>query len=211
MGSQTGKDKVLTHKQLRFAEALALGDTKAGAYRKAYDTQGKPVTQSHSGSRLAMQPAINAQVEAFQLAIEAQRYATPAALRALVIERLTCHAIDSDIPPAQRLRALELLGKVTEVAAFTERREIVTTDSTESARDKLLSSLRLAIQSPSSPVGGMLMDELRRSRARTIDQSVADADETGAPALARDSEQADDDPPAGHPPCADARAPDPLA
>jgi preprotein translocase subunit YajC len=31
-----------------------------------------------------------------------------------VIERLTATAIDDEIKPAQRLRALELLGKVTE-------------------------------------------------------------------------------------------------
>jgi hypothetical protein len=60
----------------------------------------------------------------------------------LVIERLTAHAIDDGIPPAQRLRALELLGKVTEIAAFTERRELVKITDSATARDKLLLSLR---------------------------------------------------------------------
>ena len=55
------------------------------------------------------------------------------------------------------------------------------------------------------------MEELRRSRARTIDQDMAATDETGAPALASEPEPASEDPPAVHPPCADARAPDPLA
>jgi hypothetical protein len=64
----------------------------------------------------------------------------------LVIERLTAHAIDDGIPPAQRLRALELLGKVTEIAAFTERRELVKITDSATARDKLLLSLREVLQ-----------------------------------------------------------------
>ena len=88
---------------------------------------------------------------------------------------------------------------------------IVHTGTAGDARDKLLSSLRLAIQSPSSQVGSMLMDELRRSRARTIDQDMATTDETGATAPEPEPELASGDPPAPHPPRAGARAPDPLA
>lgn len=172
MGAQGGKDRTLTSKQLRFAEALALGDTKAGAYRKAYNTKGKPVTQSHTASRLSMSPHIAAQVEAFKVAMEAQRYATPAALRALVIERLTAAALNPDHAPAQQLRALELLGKVTEVAAFTERREIIKSDSPADARERLLTSLRAAISAGDQ--GASLLAELARRPALIID-AEADA------------------------------------
>ena len=135
----------LTPKQRAFAQAVALGDTKAGAYRKAYDTAAGPVTVGHTAHRLTTQPKIAAQIEAFKVAAEARKYATPAALRSLVVERLTATAIDSDIPPAQRLRALELLGKVTEVAAFTERREVVTVTDSGALRERLLETLRNAI------------------------------------------------------------------
>ena len=168
MGASTSKERTLTSKQLRFAEALALGDTKAGAYRKAYDSNGTGKTESGEGQRLANHPAVSHQVAAFQVAIEAARYATPAALRALVIERLTAHALDDANAPAQRLRALELLGKVTEVAAFTERRETVIIDSPAAARDKLIVSLRAAIQAPGSEAGTALLAELRRSRASEV-------------------------------------------
>jgi len=168
MGAMGGKEKTLTTKQMRFAEALALGDTKAGAYRKAYNTKAKPHIQSLEGQRLAASPAVSLQVDAFKVAIEAQRYATPAALRALVIERLTAHAIDDSNAPAQRLRALELLGKVTEVAAFTERRETILVDSPATARDKLIVSLRAAIQAPGSEAGASLLAELRRGRAAEV-------------------------------------------
>jgi hypothetical protein len=64
----------------------------------------------------------------------------------LVLERLTAHAIDPDVKPAQRLRALELLGKVTEVAAFTERRELIKVTDSSQARTKLIQTLRDAMR-----------------------------------------------------------------
>lgn len=146
LGAANAKTTKLTAKQAKFAQALALGETKAGAYRAAYDTHSSPAIQSLEGSRLASHPKISLQVEALRLAAEARNYATPPALRALVIERLTAHAIDDTINPAQRLRALELLGKITEVAAFTERRELVRVTDSASARDKLLMSLREVLQ-----------------------------------------------------------------
>lgn len=145
LGVTSKGEKTLTTKQRAFVEAVAMGDTKAGAYRKAYKSTGKPKTQSNEGQKLAKSPAISAQIDALRLAAEARKYATPAALRSLVIERLTAHAIDEDVKPAQRLRALELLGKVTEIAAFTERREIVKTTNVTDAKAQLLTLLRRAI------------------------------------------------------------------
>lgn len=138
-------EKTLTTKQRAFAEAVALGDTKAGAYRKAYKSKGNPSTASRRAQELVKNGTIAAQIDALRLAAEARKYATPAALRSLVIERLTAHAIDEDVKPAQRLRALELLGKVTEVAAFTERREVVKTTNVIDAKAQLLTLLRRAI------------------------------------------------------------------
>lgn len=145
LGAASAKQTKLTAKQRAFAEGVAMGKSKAQAYRDAYDTQARPHHQSLEGQRLAASPAIARQIDALRLANEARKYATPAALRSLVIERLTATAIDEDIKPAQRLRALELLGKVTEVAAFTERREIIKTTDAGSARQALLSHLRAAL------------------------------------------------------------------
>lgn len=142
----SSKSSKLTAKQRAFAEGVALGKTGAQAYRDSYDTQGKAITQGQEAARLKADPKIAAQIKAIALANEARKYATPAALRSLVIERLTAHAIDEDIQPAQRLKALELLGKVTEVAAFTERREIITHSDATTARAALLESLRNALR-----------------------------------------------------------------
>jgi hypothetical protein len=65
----------------------------------------------------------------------------------LAIHKITEKALDPDVPPAQQLKALELLGKITEVALFTERREIVQVTNSQEMKDKLLNSIRLAISS----------------------------------------------------------------
>ena len=135
----------LTAKQKKFAEELAKGNTKAGAYRAAYNTKSKPANQASDAQKIAKNPHIIELANRITLALEAAKYQTPAHIRALTIHELTKHAISDDTAPAQRIKALELLGKITEVALFTERREtVVTTDSTE-ARAKLMAAMKLAI------------------------------------------------------------------
>jgi len=51
-------------------------------------------------------------------------------------------ATDETNPPSARIRALELLGKVTEVAAFTERREQTVIHSSEAIKQQLMERLR---------------------------------------------------------------------
>jgi hypothetical protein len=149
IGSQS-KTTTLTNSQIKFAEEMALGKTKAEAYRKSRpngrQSKAKPATASRRGNELARDSRIQAQIDAFKLAIEAQKYTTPLHLRALVIQRLTEKAIDPEVKDSQQLKALELIGKLTEVQSFTERREIVNihADSGE-MREKLIQSLRLAL------------------------------------------------------------------
>ena len=89
LGVHSAKQTGLTAKQIRFAESVARGESKAGAYRKAYNTKASPGHQSRKGQELAKREAIGRQVEAFQAAFEAQRYATPVHLRAMTIHQLT--------------------------------------------------------------------------------------------------------------------------
>lgn len=72
IGATSAKEKRLTHKQKVFAEEVAKGNTKAGAYRKAYNSKGKPATASRRGQELSKDSAIQAQIEAFRVALEAQ-------------------------------------------------------------------------------------------------------------------------------------------
>jgi hypothetical protein len=147
LGAINAKTTKLTSKQRAFAKEVAMGNTKTGAYRKAYKTKGKPSTQSAEAQKLSKNPSIATQIEAFQLALEANQHITPASLRALAIHKITEKALDPNVPPAQQLKALELLGKITEVALFTERREIVQVTNSQEMKDKLLNSIRLAISS----------------------------------------------------------------
>jgi len=179
LGAGNAKKTTLTHKQQKFAQALALGETKAGAYRSAYDTHSKPAIQSLEGQRLASHPAIALQVEALRLAAEARAYATPPALRALVLERLTAHAIDPDVKPAQRLRALELLGKVTEVAAFTERRELVKVTDSGQARSKLIQTLRDAMRA--GAIDATILEPLTVTEPVTLEAEPIDAEPSDDP------------------------------
>lgn len=140
-----GSPKTLTKKQKDFAEAVAMGKPKAQAYREAYDTEAKPQTQATEAQKLMKNPHINTMIEAVKVSIEAQKYLFPAHLRSLAIQKLTEKALDDKVPPSVQVKALELIGKMTEVSLFTERKEIIKTDNTQDAKTKLLKTLAQAI------------------------------------------------------------------
>jgi hypothetical protein len=91
---------------------------------------------------LAADSRIQAEIQALQLAEQAQSLQTPAQLRALVIQTLVQTAIDPETKPAVRVQAAKVLGTVTEVAAFTERKEVRTISSSEDARAKVMAEIR---------------------------------------------------------------------
>ena len=132
----------LTPKQREFARNLALGKSKAQAYRESYKSKGTKKTDANEGYKLSLSPDIAAIKSAYEVAIEAAKQRTPAQLREFVIHQLTQHAISDEVNPAQRIQALKLLGQVTEVAAFTERRETTTIRKSEDVRAALLEKLR---------------------------------------------------------------------
>lgn len=136
--------KGLTAKQKRFARAVAEGATKADAYRSAYQATSKR-TMAAEPYRLAANPSVAREIQAYAEAIEAERYRTPAQLRALVIHQLTKASIDESLPPSARLSAIKMLGQITEVAAFTERKEVRTISSSEDARAKVMAELKSLI------------------------------------------------------------------
>jgi hypothetical protein len=142
-----GSPKTLTAKQKEFARQVAMGKPKAEAYRTAYDTNTTANAQAVEGYRLSNNPHISLMIESMKVSLEAQKYLLPAHLRALTIQKLTEKALDPDVNHAQQIKALELLGKITEVALFSERKEIITTDTSATAKDRLIQSLAQAIRS----------------------------------------------------------------
>jgi hypothetical protein len=137
-----GANKALTHKQKSFAREVARGATKADAYRRAYKPNPAPSSLKADPYRIAANPRIAAEIEALQLAEQAQSMQTPAQLRALVIQTLVQTAIDPETKPAVRVQAAKVLGTVTEVAAFTEQKLVRTISSSEDARAKVLQEIR---------------------------------------------------------------------
>ena len=137
-----GAARELTSAQKTFALEVAKGSTGAAAYRKAYNTRGKKLTQANEASRLKARPDIAAEIEAYQLALEGAKHRNPAALRELVIQSLVKVIIDPEAKPGQITAAAKVLGTVTEVAAFTERKEVRTITSSEDARAAIMAQLK---------------------------------------------------------------------
>ena len=152
----------LTHKQKTFARLVASGETGAGAYRKAYDSQAKSKTQGDNASRLKRDSRIQAEIEAYKLANEAAAYRTPQQLRDLVIHSLTQVIIDPETNAAQRIQAAKVLGTVTEVAAFTERREVTHVKSSADAKAQLMQRLRDLMTSGATDVDAREVSALER-------------------------------------------------
>lgn len=149
--------KRLTAKQRKYAKNLAVGMTKADAYRQAYDVTS-PATMTSEPYRLAADPKVAHEVMAIQAAISAQEYQTPSALRALVISSLVKVITDPDSKPGQITAAAKVLGTVTEVAAFTERKEVRTISSSEDARARVLEQLRSIVKADATDVTAIEAD-----------------------------------------------------
>lgn len=170
-----GAARELTSAQKTFALEVAKGSTGAAAYRKAYNTKGKKLTQANEASRLKNRPDIAAEIEAYQLAIEGAKHRNPAALRELVIQSLVKVIIDPESKPGQITAAAKVLGTVTEVAAFTERKEVRTITSSEDARASIMAQLREL--SNATATNAHIIDEqadslLAELEGRTIDEEL---------------------------------------
>ena len=152
----------LTHKQKEFARLVAMGETGSGAYRKAYKSKGKPTTTKTQAHRLKTNPTIAHTIEAFKLANEASAYQTPAQLRALVLHSLVQVITDPDAKHATKVQAAKVLGTVTEVAAFTERRETRVIKSSDDAKTAVLAKLREVLRGSADDATIVDADSLMR-------------------------------------------------
>lgn len=149
----------LTAKQKQFARYVAEGNTGADAYRKAYNTKAKPQRVGNEAYKQKRNPQIANEISRITLLNEIREQQSPAQLRQTVIERLQLEATDENNPPAARIRALELLGKVTEVAAFTERREQTVIHSSEAIKQQLMERLRTLTAIDITPVADNADDD----------------------------------------------------
>ena len=138
--------KGLTHKQQTFAKELAKGTTKAEAYRRSYNRNPAPSTIVNTPYKLASDPRIQHEVEAYKVAIESAKHRTPEALRQLVIKTLVDVAISPDAKDSVKVQAVKVLGTVVEVGAFLERREVINTTNSQQAKAELLNQIRVLMK-----------------------------------------------------------------
>lgn len=136
----------LTPKQLKYAESVARGDSKTGAYRKAYNTTGKKSTQNRNAHKVGKNDKVQTMIEAIRRGLEWEKSYSLAQTRALVVERLTKEALDEDSSPSARINALKALGTVAGVDAFVHRTETTVIKDSAKIRDDLMTQLKAAMQ-----------------------------------------------------------------
>lgn len=161
LSSEDGKTPKITHKQREFARAIAMGQSKAQAYRVSHKAKPSKATITTEPYKLARDPRIAREVEAYRLALEAEKHRNPTQLKALLVQQLVQHSLDEDFPPAQRMKALQLIGNLFEVGAFLERKEVTTVRKSSDIRTRLLERLTLTDVNVKADDGRALMDEIR--------------------------------------------------
>lgn len=114
----------LTAKQEDFARAVASGGTLSDAYRSAYNSKTANIaTINHEASRVANNPKVAARIKALLVAAEKRMMRDAVHLREHVIRGLLKESGNDDAKPAERIRALELIGKIDIVSMFKDRVE----------------------------------------------------------------------------------------
>jgi len=130
------KDKVkqihsLTAKQERFIAELLKGNSASDSYRTAYNSKGMKASAIHvEASKLKANPKIAQRLKAGYKRKEEYAQASALSLRHLVLEQLQKEALNPTNNESSRIRALELLGKTSDVGLFVERIETTTKDRT---------------------------------------------------------------------------------
>jgi ribosomal protein S20 len=167
----------LTGKQRAFALEVAKGSSGAEAYRKAYKTRTKSLSQSNEASRLKARPDVAAEVAAYKAALDAETYRTPAGLRSLIIQSLVQTIIDPDTPPAVRVQAAKVAGQITEVSLYTERKEVRTITSSETAKAQVLEQLRTLVKG--SAIDVAVIDRDADSLLAELSEVIDETEEAG--------------------------------
>jgi hypothetical protein len=137
-----------------------MGSTKADAYRKAYKKDATKSTLASKPYILARDERIKLEREHYEMAIEGAKYRTPALLRELVIQSLVQVLIDPEAKQATKVQASKVLGTVTEVSAFTERKEIRTITSSEDTKAKIMEQLKVLMRGEADDVTFVEADSL---------------------------------------------------
>jgi len=153
----------LTKKQKAFAQAVVETGNKTEAYRRAYNTDGKRTTAAAEAQKVAKTPAVATYIQALEAAQEVREYLLPARLREMAVQKLSSMALNDELKPSEQLKALELVGKMSEVALFSERREIVHSLNSADLKAQLMDAVQAAINNSKT-----LHSKTKRSAAELL-------------------------------------------
>jgi len=164
----------LTAKQMEFAKQVALGNTGAESYRKAYSSKGKKKTQGDNASRLKADDRIKAAISAFEAANLAATYRTASNLRELVIDSLVQVLISPETKAAQKIQAAKTIGTITEVSLFTEHKKITHVTDSADIKEKILDQIKTIMLNAGSTGEIQDVDAIELLNELTTEQVVDD-------------------------------------
>ena len=170
----------LTTKQLKYCEHLARGETKAGAYRKAYNSKASSKIVANKGYEMAKRDDIQVITNAIKQAIEFERSYSAGQIRALVAHRLTVEAIAEESNPSVRVNALKALGTIAGVDSFIHRSETKVIKDSDKAKDELLEMLKSALSDNSRTINAedadilALMNEIEHGASLIDPATISD-------------------------------------
>jgi len=144
------KEQPLTAKQLQFCELICDGYTKADAFRKTYDVGAD--TKEKSIHEMASKTFNNIKVVSRIKAIQHQRAEDQRMLAIkrseFIMKQLEKEAMDLDNNSSSRIRALELMGKSSDVGLFVDKVEMKSENinmTSEELEDQLKDKLKKLI------------------------------------------------------------------
>jgi len=150
LGANSPNGLKLTKKQKEFAEQVVKTGNKSEAYRRAYNHKGKRTTASRDAQKVATSPHVATYINALNMAKEVEEYLLPSRLRTMAINKLANMALNDDLAPAQQLKALELVGKMSEVSLFSQRVEHIHSVDSNTLKAQLLTAITTAITNSKS-------------------------------------------------------------
>jgi hypothetical protein len=135
--------KRITAKMRNFAALISKGESPREAYRQAYNvTTNKEHTLAANASRLMRDERVVALTQSVWEAAKENLIDDVVAGRRFIMKELQGHAANEKVPPAVRLKALELMGRA--FSMFTDKVEQRTEEITpEKLKAELQSSLAL--------------------------------------------------------------------
>ena len=134
----------LTGKQAKFAALLTEGLSQSECYRRAYETHGwKATSIANAASDLARHPLVTARYQALMTEQGERAWHDAERCRDAIAHMAWDMVADADMSPTIRLRAADLLGRMSHVAAFLERSESVTVNlSAEDVKARIESMVK---------------------------------------------------------------------